>query len=162
MDNGYNSDGISMDSIALETNIEHHMPVPPEEVYETQNDLWQSIQDWAASNGYCFRIGRSKQVSKTAKKYHYVCDRSGKPPTVNPAIPRLHNSTSHKTDCEFSILATQSNLGWEVRHRQGDKYSVHNHEPSDSPIAHPGHRKVIKVQQDTIRDLQHAGMCLYL
>jgi hypothetical protein len=96
------------------------MPLPPEGVYDTEDELFQSIQAWASSHSYCFRISRTKKESETKKKIFYVCDRYGKLPPIDRAIPRQRMTASRKTNCQFSVIAIQIKEYWEVRHRQGD------------------------------------------
>lgn len=151
LDTGTNSTNRSGEASECQTLL------PPEAIYETQSELWESIQAWAASRGYCFRIGRSKSISKTERKIYYTCDRYGKPPSKDPTIPQRRKSATRKTHCQFSIVAVQIKAYWEIRHRDGDKYSKHNHFLSDGPISHPGHRKGIRTQQHMIRSTQYSG-----
>jgi hypothetical protein len=136
---------------------EEGMLLPPEAVYQTQEELFQSIQAWAFIHGYCFVVRRSKKRATKSKQIYYACDRSGKFTTNRANGPYTRQSGTKKTDCQFSLVAQESADGWEVQHRHGSQYSVHNHEASSGPIAHPGHRKWLAQRQETVKDLGSAG-----
>lgn len=46
------------------------------------------------------------------------------------------------TNCSFSVIAKESSEGWTLKHRLGQHYTTHNHEPSLHPSAHPVHRQL--------------------
>jgi hypothetical protein len=54
------------------------MPLPLEAIYSSKEELYTSIQAWAAQYGYAFNIGRSKKINNGPKlKITYNCDRYG-------------------------------------------------------------------------------------
>ncbi|CAG8971729.1 hypothetical protein HYALB_00007209 [Hymenoscyphus albidus] len=58
------------------------MPLPPEAIYSSKEELYTSIQAWAAHHCYAFRIGRSTKIHGGPRtKITYNCDRYGLPPS---------------------------------------------------------------------------------
>jgi hypothetical protein len=139
------------------------MPLPPEAVYSSKEELYRAIQAWAAQHHYAFRIGRSKTINNGPRvKIVYNCDRCGQPPpTHHPQKclqARIRQTTTRKTDCQFSVLAVQCiDIKWELRHRPGANHSIHNHPPSQSASSHPVHRKLAQAVIDQARSLHNAG-----
>ena len=60
------------------------------------------------------------------------------------------------TNCPFSILAKESSEGWILKHRFGQQFSSHNHEPSLHASAHPVHRQLSHTPQ--LEALSNAGL----
>jgi hypothetical protein len=60
------------------------------------------------------------------------------------------------TNCPFSVLARESGEGWTLKHRQGQHFATHNHEPSLHPSAHPIQRQLSQGTQ--IPPLSSAGL----
>ena len=124
------------------------MPLPPEAIYSSKEELYTSIQAWAAQHHYAFRIGRSNKINNSPRlKIFYNCDRYGPPPPENHPQDHLQArkryTTTRKTNCQFSIVAIQHiDTQWEVRYRPGTEHSIHNHPPSQSISSHPAHRKL--------------------
>ena len=69
----------------------------------------------------------------------YACGRAFEPPSRSC----IRKTTSRGTGCLFSVTAkeTSSNT-WIVKHCLDHCFSIHNHEPSQHPSAHPVHRKL--------------------
>src|SRR5579871_4721998 len=67
----------------FESDSINDMPLPPENFYATEDEMWESIQAWAAQHKYAFRHGRSKPIGKLRKKLLYQCDRCGPIPVEN-------------------------------------------------------------------------------
>jgi hypothetical protein len=87
------------------------MPLPPEAVYSSKDELYSSIQEWAARNGYAFTISKSKKIGLRTKVI-YACDRRGKPPQTNQEEElqgrrRKRRTGSRKTRCLFSVTAVK-------------------------------------------------------
>lgn len=139
------------------------MPLPPEAIYSSKEELYASIQAWAAQHYYAFRIGRSTKISNSPRvKITYNCDRCGPPPPENHPQgylqARKRQTTTRKTGCQFSINAIQQrDTHWELRHRPGREYSIHNHPPSQSTSSHPAHRKLAQADINQARALHSAG-----
>ena len=118
------------------------MPLPPEATYSSKEELYASIQAWAAQHSYAFRIGRSNKINNGPRiKIFYNCDRCGPPPSENHLQgylqARKRQTTTRKTGCQFSVIAVQcTNTRWELCHRPGAEYDVHNHPPSQSISSH--------------------------
>jgi hypothetical protein len=140
------------------------MPLPPEAIYSSKEELYVSIQSFAAQHHYAFIIGRSKKINEGSRiKIFYNCDRYGRPPPDNHPQKHLQDrkrrTTTRKTNCQFSVLAIQhTDIQWELRHRPGTEYSVHNHPPSQSASSHPIHRKLEPAEVDQARALYTAGV----
>jgi len=113
--------------------------LPPEAIFESREALFRSINTWASSKGYAFVTLRSKREGGCLKVV-YACDRSSKPPAYKE---RQRQTTTKRTDCQFSVLAKElPNGSWALKHRLGQAFSAHNHEPSPGPSAHPIHRQL--------------------
>jgi hypothetical protein len=60
--------------------------------------------------------------------------------------------------CQFSVVATEDTHGqWELRHRPGLEYSLHNHLPSTSISSHPAHRKLAQAEINQAKAIFEAG-----
>jgi hypothetical protein len=140
------------------------MPLPPEAIYSSREELYSSIQAWAAQHHYAFMIGRSNKINKGPRmKIFYNCDRYGPPPPDNhPAKhtqDRKRYTTTRKTNCQFSVVAIQyTDAHWELRHRPGIEYGIHNHPPSQSTSSHPAHRKLAQAELNQARSLYDTGI----
>jgi hypothetical protein len=140
---------------------------PPAAVYNSQDELYQSIQAWAAQHNYAFRVGRSKLIGTSLrKKINYNCDRCGQPPAENNSDKHLEarkrQTKSRKTGCQFSINAIELNDSrWEVRVRDQAQYNTHNHLPSYAASSHPVHRKLAQEDINKAKQLHSAGIYLY-
>lgn len=125
-----------LESSPANTPLPTSMPLPPPAEYKSKEELYVAIQAWAAQHQYAFVTGRSKIINDGPRmKVFYNCDRCGlPPPPEHPqkySQPRKRQTTTRKTGCQFSIAAIQcTNTTWELRHRPGIQYSIHNHPPS--------------------------------
>ncbi|RKF60029.1 hypothetical protein OnM2_055060 [Erysiphe neolycopersici] len=139
------------------------MPLPPEVIYSSKEELYTSILAWAAQHHYAFMIGRSKKINNGRRiKIFYNCDRYGPPPSdnhpQNHLQDRRRHTTTRKTNCQFSIVALQyTETQWEVRYRPGVEYSIHNHPPSQAISSHPAHRRLAQSEINQARSLHSAG-----
>jgi hypothetical protein len=139
------------------------MPLPPEAIYSSKEELYSSIQAFAAQHYYAFRIGRStKKDGGPRTKITYNCDRCGpKPPENHPQNylkTRKRQTATRKTGCQFSIMAIEhTDTQWEVRHRPGTEHSIHNHPPSQSISSHPAYRKLAQAEVNQAKSLHNTG-----
>jgi hypothetical protein len=139
------------------------MPLPPEAIYSSREELYTLIQAWAAKHHYTFRIGRSNKINKgTRLKIFYNCDRCGAPPpeTHPQHYPqsRIRSTSTRKTNCQFSIVAIQrTDTEWELRYRPGREYGIHNHSPSQAISSYPAHRKLAQAELNQARSLHSSG-----
>jgi hypothetical protein len=90
------------------------MPLPPENFYAIEEEMFGDIQAWSAQYHYAFQKGRSKPIGKDRKKLLYQCDCAGLVPVSNRQQDdpqRLHDricsTSSKKTGCEFSVSGVQ-------------------------------------------------------
>jgi hypothetical protein len=97
-----------------EPDFDNDMPLPPEDFYTTQEELFNSIQAWAKQHKYTFRIGQWKPVGKHQKKYTYVCTRYRPKPIMDcpqhdlwRLRDRIRSTRTKKTSCEFSVCGVQ-------------------------------------------------------
>ena len=140
------------------------MPLPPEALYSSKEELYTSIQAFAAQHSYAFRIGRSNKINNGPRsKIFYNCDRCGPPPPENhpqrSLQARKRQTTTRKTGCQFSVVALErADAQWELRHRPSTEYSIHNHPPSQSTSSHPAHRKLAQAEINQVRSLHNAGI----
>jgi hypothetical protein len=149
------------DSLEPELNS---MPLPPEAIYNSKDELFDSIQEWAKQYKYAFRTNRSKRISATREKVFYECDRAGPEPVQNrprdyPRRPRdrVRLTSTAKTGCQFSVVGVQVDDHWELRHRPDSKFSTHNHSPSLSAFAHPSRRRLTKELIQKAKELHNAS-----
>jgi hypothetical protein len=98
-------------------------------------------------------------------KITYNCDRYGPPPPENHPQnylqARKRQTTTRKTGCQFSIVAIEQDMQWELRHRPSIQYSIHNHPPSQAISSHPTHRKLAQEEINQARALHSAGNISY-
>jgi hypothetical protein len=139
------------------------MPLPPEGIYSSKEELYTLIQAWAAQHQYAFCIGRSTKIHTGPRiKITYNCERYGLPPPENHpqkySQARKRQTTTRKTGCRFSIVAIQhTDTEWELRYRPGAEYSIHNHPPSQAISSHPVHRKLTQAEINQARSLYYSG-----
>jgi hypothetical protein len=139
------------------------MPLPLEATYSSKEELYASIQAWAARYHYAFRIERSTKIHNGARtRILYSCDRARPAPPANHPQNSLQDrkcrTTTRKTGCQFSIVARErTNTQWELRYRPGAEYSIHNHPLSQSISSHPAHRQLAQVEINQARSLHNAG-----
>ena len=138
------------------------MPLPPKAVYSFKEELYTSIQAWAAQYGYAFNIGRSKKINSGPKlKITYNCDRYGPPPPENHPQNYLQarkwQITTRKTGCQFSIVTIKQDMQWELRHRPGIQYNIDNHPPNQTINSHPAHRKLAQEEINQAKALHNTG-----
>jgi hypothetical protein len=140
-----------------------YMPLPPEATYSSKEELYTSIQAWAAKHHYAFRIERSTKIHNSGRtRILYSCDRAGPVPPANHPQRSLQDRKRHtatrKTGCQFSIVAREhADTQWELRYRPGTEHSIHNHPPSQSTSSHPAHRKLVQADINQARSLHSAG-----
>jgi hypothetical protein len=132
--------------------------LPLERDYESRDALFASINEWAATKGYAFSTGRSTKEKSGRQTITYTCDRSCRPPSASRE--RQRRTTTRGTNCPFSVLAKESlDKGtWTLRHRPDKRFSVHNHEPSQHPSAHPAHRQLSKDDAAQLASLVNSGV----
>jgi hypothetical protein len=132
-------------------------PLPPEAEYESREVLLRSINAWAASHGCAFITGRSNKEASGRRRVFYACDRSGRLPDTTKV--RQRQTTSKRTSCLYSVIARESKDGtWTLKHRPDPQYSVHNHDLSTDPLAHPAHRTVSASERAAISSYVDAGL----
>jgi hypothetical protein len=133
--------------------------MPPEALYSSRDEVYASINRWAASRGYAFVIGRSSKSKSGRKSVTFNCDR-GAGRMVLPSQDRRRATSSRRVGCNFSILATESlcKTIWSLKHRVGDQYNTHNHEPSISKLVHPAHRQISAADRAVIHGMANAGI----
>lgn len=136
------------------TDASDALALPPLATYPSKEALFEAIQTWSKPRGYAFTIRRSKLILGREKVY-YACDRR---PSIRPPNPGSRKTQSRGSGCLFSILAVEKpSLGWEVRYRTETRFNIHNHPPSQSPAAHPSHRRLPITAQNTVQSLFSAG-----
>jgi hypothetical protein len=121
---------------------------PPEQVFETYEELEAAIQSFAKQHGYAIAIERSHRDQKGQIRARTLsCVKGGK--TRDRVVDRKKPMISQKTDCPFRCQAVlRKDIGWSLSVKNGS----HNHDAQD-PIAFHQHRKL----PDEIR-LQVAAM----
>ena len=84
--------------------------LPPEAIYSSKEELYTSIQAWAAQHHYAFRIKRSTKIHNSVRtRILYSYDHTGLALPANHAQNSLQDckryTTTRKTGCQFSIVA---------------------------------------------------------
>jgi hypothetical protein len=141
------------------------MPLPPEDFYTTEKELFDAIQAWAKQHKYAFRILRSRPVSNSRKKVTYCCTRCGDKPIIDRPEndlrrprERICSTRTMKTRCEFSVCSVQVNdHHWDLRHRPDPKFGIHNHPQSHSALEHVVHQRLDQAQAKKARELYSLG-----
>ena len=130
--------------------------LPPENIYDSRNALFEAINAWAITRGYAFTTGKSTTEKSGRMTVTYACDRGRRPPEASSS--RQRRTSSRVTSCPFSVLAKESSDGsWVLKHRPDSRFSVHNHEPSQHPVAHPVHRQ-LSGGTSQLADFSNAGL----
>jgi hypothetical protein len=139
------------------------MPLPPEARYSSKEELYASIQAWAAQHHYAFVTGRSSKINNGPRvRITYTCDRYGLlPPENHPrkyTHARKRQTTTRKTGCQFSVIAIEhTDMEWELRYRPSIEYSLYNHPPSQSISSHLVHRKLAQEEINQAKSLYNTG-----
>jgi hypothetical protein len=125
------------------------LALPPLATYPSKEALFEAIQSWAKLRGYAFAITRSKRIKDGRQKIYYACDRHPLPTAKPRTNPRVRMTQSRGLGCLFQVVAVEipTSLGWVLRYRPEARFNAHNHPPSQSPAAHPSHRKLPVVAQ---------------
>jgi hypothetical protein len=132
------------------------LTLPPLATYPSKEALFEAIQTWAKARGYAFTTSRSKLIKGTRQKIYYACDRSYL--ATKTRTERVRETQSRGLGCPFQVVAVESpGLGWELRYRPEARFNTHNHPPSQSPAAHPSHRRLPITAQNTAQNLFSAG-----
>jgi hypothetical protein len=135
---------------------------PPEASYHSVELAEAAIQQWAEAHGFATVRKRSRQDKRTppsTRKVWVICDKGGRPRTINNAgdendqekANKSRKTGSRKTGCSFELTVTRtlSNM-WEVAILEAS----HNHEPSLDPSAHPSHRKLIEDEKALVKSMR--------
>ena len=89
------------------------MDLPPQQLYNSQEDLALDLAIYAAIGSYKFIIRHSRSFWHGSER-----------PTILYACNRWHQG------CQFSILAKEDSYGlWHLKHRTEARFSHHNHGP---------------------------------
>ena len=104
--------------------------LPPNESYATCEQLLQSVQAWAATQGYAIVIAQSNKNRVTLG-----CDRGGQycnRRNLNTET-RRQNTGTQLVQYLFQATASQKYREWYLVVR----FAAHNHEPFTTVIQHP-------------------------
>ncbi|KAG6044117.1 hypothetical protein E4U39_003696 [Claviceps sp. Clav50 group G5] len=116
-------------------------PLPPSELYDSFDDLFNFLQAWARSNGVAFvkkSSSNPREINGTKMAAHrlLLCDRGPGRPSTGRGLRRI---PSQKADCPIRITASvtmKNNWRWSYR-----VSGAHNHPPSHHPSQHAVHRR---------------------
>ncbi|KAG6111801.1 hypothetical protein E4U14_002279 [Claviceps sp. LM454 group G7] len=116
-------------------------PLPPSELYDSFDDLFNFLQGWARSNGVAFvkkSASNLREINGTKIAAHrlLLCDRGPGRPSRSRGLRRI---PSQKADCPIRITASvtmKNNWRWSYR-----VSGAHNHPPSHHPSQHAVHRR---------------------
>src|ERR1700710_410165 len=139
------------------TNTPALLALPPLATYSTREALFEAIQSWPKPRGYAFTVGKSKKLPSGRQKVYYACDRCYPAPLARE--DRRRDTRTRGTGCPFAVVALQTPLGeWELKYRPEAQYNIHNHLPSQSPSAHPSHRRLSIQTRTTAESFFQAGI----
>jgi hypothetical protein len=130
------------------------MEPPNEEVFETRDQLIDSIQQHALSHGYAI----TTISSNPSRNITFGCDRGGVYfDRINaPDGAKRRKTSTKRIGCPFRLYAKKlNNSQWEIQVRN----SIHNHEADDNMIGHSiaRRRQLTKDQNQTIQSLSDVG-----
>lgn len=128
---------------------------PPPGVYDELDALMQAANLHAKQQGYAVVKQRTKKDKKgQLHKVYLRCDRGGK--YLDKANPygRTRYSGTRLIDCPFSAIGTLKEGQWYLDIHQSD----HNHDGTMVPAAHPQHRQLSTVAQQSIASMSEAGV----
>jgi hypothetical protein len=132
------------------------LALPPLATYPSREALYEAIQSWSKLRGYAFTVAKSKRIQDGRQR----CITRGIA-TLQlraPRTERVRDTQSRGTGCFFQVVAVETpSLGWELRYRPESRFNTHNHPPSQSPAAHPSHRRLPVAAQNTAQTLISAG-----
>lgn len=132
------------------------LSLPPEGIFESFDQLFDTCQQHARLAGYAFTTAKSeKRYGKVIKTL--ICKRGGKhKPSIDEDY-RIRNRGSFKSNCQASIKARETQDGsWTLKWRE-PQYCTHNHEPGD-PSAFPEHRRLSQQQILTVNSHYSTGI----
>ena len=139
------------------TSASDALSLPPLATYPSKGALFEAIQSWAKLQGYAFTVIRSKRIKDGRQKVYYTYNRYT---SLRPKArtERVRDTQSRGTGCLFQVIAVETlSSEWELKYRPGAEFNTHNHPPSQSPAAHPSHRRLLVEAQNTTRSLFSAG-----
>jgi hypothetical protein len=130
------------------------MDPPPEMAYPSLKALMESVQTFAATQGYVV----TKKRTVEGKKLWIKCDRGGR----YDDRYKLDDSTRQRTtasrliDCPFELYARvyASDKQWHLK----VKCSEHNHARSESLSGHPIARRLVDTQKASVRQMFSCGI----
>lgn len=155
LDHLFSPPPVSSLPVSPPTDASDALALPPLAAYPSKEALFEAIQSWSKPRGYAFTIGRSTRRKDGRQKVNYACDRC---PPIRLPIQGIRETQSRGSGCPFSIIAAETpTFEWEVRYRSEARFNTHNHPPSQSPAAHPSHRRLPIVAQNTAQSLFLAG-----
>ena len=126
---------------------------PPFNDYDSRDDLLVSTRAWAATQGYAIVIARSDKGRVTLK-----CDRGGQYRNRRELTEenRQRRTGSRLVECPFRATGNcdKRNQRWYLQVMEAE----HNHEPSNTPAAHPSLRRLNEEDKTEIAGLSRAGV----
>ncbi|KAG6081175.1 hypothetical protein E4U16_007727 [Claviceps sp. LM84 group G4] len=129
------------DKVNKDNEVQEVPPLPPSELYDSFDDLFNFIQAWARSNGVAFvkkSSSNRREINGTKMAAHrlILCDRGPGRPSTGRGLRRI---PSQKADCPIRITASatmKNNWRWSYR-----VSGAHSHPPSHHPSQHAVHRR---------------------
>lgn len=127
---------------------------PPENCYNSREELLTAVKSWASANGYAVVIAGSSNAIDKAKIY-LKCDHGGRYRNKHGVQDnqRCRATGSRLTACPFSVVGNCVQDVWHLRIRN----SHHNHEASTTSVAHPSLRRLNEEQLEDVRQLTRVG-----
>lgn len=148
------------------------MTVPPEALFDSFEQLFESAQIHARDQGYALVKARSSKRKNGLNKVWLACDRAGEYHSSISDEVRKRKTTTRKCGCLFSFFAREDYDGWQLLHRPEPPFSFHNHAPSASAEMHPALRKMgirtlartysFSLQNSAIRSIRHLSYIMIM
>jgi hypothetical protein len=154
---------LSRSSTPSNNNIDDgSMPLPPEGHFPSLDALEEHAQTHAKAYGYAIATIRWKLRYKTqskCRKYIIGCHCSSKYRDRSKGRARKRQKSTVKTDCPFSFHGLQNEDGtYDLRHRGGVEFRIHNHGPTLNPAVHHQHRRLRGLALEHAKALIAAGL----
>ena len=126
------------------------MLTPPEETYDTYENLYGSVSAFTRTQVYAVTVARSTG----GRKYWLKCDRGGPPRRVLEE-KRKRKVATKTCYCKFQLYARIQKDGLLYL---TVKYGEHNHSPTLDIAGHPAERRLNKKQKLMVELNIKAGM----
>ena len=136
-----NQDALAGDRVDVEDEARSNtMPPPPQETFNTLEDLKTRVRAWTLEHGYDLVIAGGR----LGKKRWVRCGRAGKTKDTRKITDenRYRQGTTHKSGCAMAVWYVPHEDGsWSIQHYKDGQSFIHNHGPVGANTKTPNHRR---------------------